>query len=279
MADTDIEWTKQFARGAVRDGLARIIDEATPGLTARLATDPAAYTQLLAISEMVAQEADELVREAAISARHAGLTWERIGDSVGMSRQAAQQRFGPKGEVEQVGAPNPVTNDLAVAGAPGALADAATQHLLPPIGTQAHISEASDSGLMMLSRAGRHGWRAISVSPGGIFTIQFDNRQWQVVTTTGKEPAGLGWHRIGRYGFTVYWTQPTHIPVVPGAPDPKSFKSQKRLDRELARRGVAGAGSAGAGLVMGIPITSTRSGAAVADGIATIADSIAEWFE
>jgi hypothetical protein len=43
-------------------------------------------------------ESESLLRQAALGARKAGHTWEAIGHVLGVSRQAAQQRFAASGE-------------------------------------------------------------------------------------------------------------------------------------------------------------------------------------
>jgi hypothetical protein len=41
--------------------------------------------------------AEERVAQAVESARGAGASWTEVGDAIGISRQAAQQRFGREG--------------------------------------------------------------------------------------------------------------------------------------------------------------------------------------
>lgn len=42
------------------------------------------------------RQLDELLVEAVAGFRQAGMTWQEIGDAAGTTRQAAQQRWGPK---------------------------------------------------------------------------------------------------------------------------------------------------------------------------------------
>src|SRR5690349_8300860 len=80
----------------LRTRLARAIEEAEPSLSERFSDDPAAHLDLIALRRAAAVGIAALLVRAIGSARHAGCTWEQIGSVLGMSRQAAQQRFGPE---------------------------------------------------------------------------------------------------------------------------------------------------------------------------------------
>ena len=84
MTNSNIEWTLTFGEEKVHDGLARLVDEITPGLIDRLATDPTAYAELITASELVATRAEGLLAETVLSARHAGLTWAQVGKALGI---------------------------------------------------------------------------------------------------------------------------------------------------------------------------------------------------
>jgi hypothetical protein len=210
------EWTREFAKSGVRDSLAQIVDESTPGITNRLGSDPNAFAELIAVTHLVAEEAEALLRETVLSARNAGLNWEQIGAIVGASRQAAQQRFttGP-------GAGRLTSAERDPDG-------------LPPIGTRVTISHtftATDE-IKMLNRAGAYGWHAVAFTTE-TWTFEFDNRQWHHAVTYGKEPNGGGWERIGRWALSVFWARPTDLPILPGNPEPEAFKSDKKLQKAL----------------------------------------------
>jgi hypothetical protein len=51
---------------------------------------------ILAYSAIIAQAANENLRAWVGIARKKGATWEQIGDALGMSRQAAHQRYGDR---------------------------------------------------------------------------------------------------------------------------------------------------------------------------------------
>ncbi|HEU5031959.1 MAG TPA: hypothetical protein VFV01_44065 [Spirillospora sp.] len=70
--------------------------------------DPDAALLMVAASAVAAEEASRLLRQSITGARAAGHSWELIGRLLGISRQAAQQRFGAsvaagKGSVPEAG--------------------------------------------------------------------------------------------------------------------------------------------------------------------------------
>ncbi len=65
-----------------------------PGLRDSLEDDPQAYLRLVASTRVAAEQTSKLLREAIDGARAAGHSWDTIGRLLGVSRQAAQQRFG-----------------------------------------------------------------------------------------------------------------------------------------------------------------------------------------
>ncbi|MCL1801283.1 MAG: hypothetical protein FWG25_07990 [Promicromonosporaceae bacterium] len=221
MPKSDVEWTVAFARDGVRDSIASIVDDATPGLIDRLASDPNAFRQLLAVTKMVVDEGEELLRETAISARHAGLNWERIGEAMGMTRQEAQKRFSPRptdddDAAAQFGASGNAVdaNGLAANAPPG------SQQIAP--GTRIVIPLASDE-MSVLNQLGSYGWHGVGFT-SSTWTIAFDpTQQWEHAYTMRKPPKrGEGWQQIGRWGL-MYWRRPTGEPILPGAPDPRTF--------------------------------------------------------
>lgn len=242
MVDSLSDWSREYAQSTVRDSLARVVDEATPGLVDRLATDANAYEDLITVTNLVAEEADELLRETVISARHAGLSWEKIGSLLGISRQAAQQRF-------SAAATNSVARPAGTAGTavghmisdpiqPGAIVHSDTFTTIPgspPIGTTATIDEASDDNIKMLNRAGQYGWRCIGFTTW-TWTIEMTGQQWSAAATMGKEPPGGGWQRIGRYAFYVYWTRPVPAAPLPNSPNPEVFSSPKKFQKALDKQ-------------------------------------------
>ena len=55
---------------------------------------PGAELARLIDAARAAADANHRLAEAARAARHAGATWTQIGDALGLTRQAAQQRWG-----------------------------------------------------------------------------------------------------------------------------------------------------------------------------------------
>jgi hypothetical protein len=101
----------------------------------------------LAIVRRAAQaerEVRDLLRQSVASARAAGHSWAALGAELGMSRQAAQQRFGADGERSASG---PGADPAAGS------AEAAEERWLGPITAFDEMAE--------LELAGRMGWRTI----------------------------------------------------------------------------------------------------------------------
>lgn len=89
-------------RAAIRAGVGEAVRGTLPGLAAGLDRDAREFLRLVAATHAASEAGAELLNEAVIGARRAGLSWESIGGALGVTRQAAQQRFGasaPAGEV------------------------------------------------------------------------------------------------------------------------------------------------------------------------------------
>lgn len=235
MTNSNIEWTLTFGEEKVHDALARLVDEITPGLIDRLATDPSAYQELITASELVATRAEGLLAETVLSARHAGLTWAQVGKALGIDSQAAQQRFtGTQREdlrerFRRLEA-EMQTEDFASAST--AIGQPLDDPRLPPVGTRVTVD---NDEFAQVQRGGAYGWHGVAFT-SWTWTLEFDNQQWEHATTyLNKPPTGEGWQRIGRWGTTVYWKRPTKLPILPGAPKPESFYSQRKLAKELER--------------------------------------------
>jgi hypothetical protein len=82
--------------------------------------------QRLAAIHMLTSAADTLLRETAAVARSEGASWPAIGKALGISRQAAQKRFGRREEADDAGksdagdeeAPDDATRRIAATSAP-----------------------------------------------------------------------------------------------------------------------------------------------------------------
>jgi hypothetical protein len=77
-----------------RERLSELIAEADPELETRVAqADAGAALAFVGLSANVSAEANELLRDAVAVARRLGASWDAVGAQLGVSRQAAQQRF------------------------------------------------------------------------------------------------------------------------------------------------------------------------------------------
>lgn len=181
---------------SLRDHLAAALDAAAPELAQRLDTETGAHLDLVAIARDAHDETATLLRAAVSSARGVGCTWEQVGTVLGMSRQAAQQRFGARDEV------------------PPPPADRSGRTLtLTPLN--------AFNEMRVLTRAGRHGWHTIGF--GTLFhTVARSDRQWEHYRGgfMAGPPAGEGWQRVGSgWGPWTYYTRPVDAPALPGLDD------------------------------------------------------------
>ncbi|PPK92676.1 hypothetical protein CLV92_113105 [Kineococcus xinjiangensis] len=79
---------------ALRDAVTEAVLATPAGMRESLADDPEAALRLVAATRVAAEETSRLLREAAAGARAAGHSWDTLGKLLGVSKQAAQQRFG-----------------------------------------------------------------------------------------------------------------------------------------------------------------------------------------
>jgi hypothetical protein len=79
---------------AIRDAITEAVLATPAGLRDALEDDPQAYLRLVTSTRIAAEQTSTLLREAIDGARAAGHSWDAIGRLLGVSRQAAQQRFG-----------------------------------------------------------------------------------------------------------------------------------------------------------------------------------------
>src|SRR3954466_16244744 len=77
----------------IRDRVGEAVFTGPEGLRDALETDPASYLRLVAAAAAASDEGNRLLRESVAGARRAGHSWDAMGGVLGVSRQAAQQRF------------------------------------------------------------------------------------------------------------------------------------------------------------------------------------------
>lgn len=156
----------------IRAALDESIVAVSPDIFERLDTDPAAYLELITIAAQAESAGSAVLRDAVQSARSAGHSWQAIGTRLGMTRQAAQQRFGGFSE----------------------LGAGAIRRISP-------LTSFNELGV--LNAAGRYGWRSV-----GFGTLYHDmectNEQWE---HKRRVPGGrnsedtAGWEKIGSMWF------------------------------------------------------------------------------
>lgn len=168
------------------DDLARAIF-ADAGLADDAEPDATAFLALIASSAVAEQEVAALLQRSVSSARAAGISWARVGSELGMTRQAAQQRFGRSEAVEEQG-----------------------ERWLGPVTAFDEMAE--------LAIAGRQGWHSVEVqllshrlSPSD---TQWEHRRVLWRASLARERTE-GWE-VGSRAFPwVYLVRDTGIPVEP----------------------------------------------------------------
>ena len=187
-----LERDDETLRRALSDALSAI----DPGLARRLEHEADSYLDLIELTSRSAEEIAQLLHSAVISARQAGVSWERIGQRLGMSRQAAQQRFG-----RTLNGVDVHPND--------------TKRRLYPLTAFVEMDA--------LDEAGRTGWHSTGYGMYFHDVIQSDE-QWEHrrVTAFGSSRHTLeseGWQRIGTMWFPwAYYARSTGKPVEAARP-------------------------------------------------------------
>lgn len=176
------------------DLIARAIARLDPTIERRLESDPQAHLDLVVLTNRASEEAGRLLRSAVASARSAGSSWETIGGALGMTRQAAQQRFGVKS------VPTPE----------------APEH-------RQLVGLTAFSEIDRLNEWGRHGWHSVAYGPffhdveeSG---VQWEHRRAVVGSRTAHRLEEQGWERIGTMWFPwVYFKRSLDASAEPGEP-------------------------------------------------------------
>ncbi|GAD32748.1 hypothetical protein MTS1_00091 [Microbacterium sp. TS-1] len=116
---------------SIGDDIGRIVLDAA-GVQEAEGIDAEGHVQLIAASAAAERAARTLLHRSVVAARAGGASWSRIGAELGMSRQAAQQRFGAD---------------------PSAGEESAEERWLGPVTAFDELPE--------LEAAGRQGWRTV----------------------------------------------------------------------------------------------------------------------
>ncbi len=171
--------------------LAAAIAKVDPTIEKRIDTDPQATLDLVVITSEAYVETGKLLSSAVSSARSAGWSWEAVGKALGMSRQAAQQRFGLK----------------------SGSADASAE-------CERLVGVTAINEMDMLNEKGRHGWSSTGYGP--LFhDLEKSDFQWThkrafVGSRKAKHLENEGWERIGNVWFPwIYFKKGLGIPAEP----------------------------------------------------------------
>lgn len=176
------------------DLIARAVARVDPTLERRLEREPEAHLELVLLTRRAHEVTNQLLHDAVASARASGSSWEAIGSALGMSRQAAQQRFG--------------------------------RRLQPIPGTAEHrqlVGLTAFNEMDQLNAWGRHGWHSVRFGP--LFhDVEQSDQKWEHARAViggrkAKELEGEGWERIGSHWFPwVYFKRPLDQSAEPGEP-------------------------------------------------------------
>ena len=175
--------------------IARAVARLDPTLERRLDQDPQAHLDLVVLTRRAHDETNKLLHDAVASARAAGWSWEAIGGALGMSRQAAQQRFGHR--------PQPIP------------------------GTAEHrqlVGLTAFNEMEQLNAWGRHGWHSVGYGP--LFhdveksAVQWEHARAVIGSRKARDLEAQGWERVGSLWFPwTYFKRPLDVPAEPGEPE------------------------------------------------------------
>ena len=166
------------------DLLAQAVARMDPTIGRRLDNDPQAHLDLVVLTSRVHTETGNLVRSAVSSARSAGWSWEAVGSALGMSRQAAQQRFGLKVDAYE---------------------DSPECRRLVGLTAANEIEQLNDWGAQ--------GWHSIGYGPF-FHDVERSDTRWEhcrvvVGSRKARELESKGWERVGTMWFPwVYFKRP-----------------------------------------------------------------------
>lgn len=156
--------------------LARAIAAMDPTIEKRIDSDPQASLDLVVIASDAHVETGKILNSAVSSARSAGRSWEAVGKALGMTRQAAQQRFGIKAEAAE-----------------------------DSLERQRLVGLTATNEMDILNEKGRRGWQSVGYGPLFHDLVKSDV-QWEHcrVFVGSRKAKGLeaeGWERIGTMWF------------------------------------------------------------------------------
>lgn len=201
--------------------LSAALAEAAEGAERRIANDPAAYLDLVAVAAKAESQTVDLLRSAVTAARSAGQSWEAIGARLGISRQAAQQRFGR----DQAGGASERESQVLDAAEEVATPDGghARSRSGRPAGEVRVVSGLTAFNEMrVLETIGRYGWHSIGY--GALHhVVRRSPNQWEhlrlfAATDAVQVLLAEGWERVGQASFP--WIYLKHELDVPALVEP-----------------------------------------------------------
>lgn len=189
--DRDVGRLTEDDAARLREAVTEAVLSASPRLREAMASDPDAALGLVAAGRVAAEQTSLLLQEAITGARGAGHSWDTIGRLLGVSRQAAQQRFGVPGP------PRITTGD---------------RRVLSPL-------TAFDE-MAVLEREGRRGWHVVDFGPL-YHVVESSDHVWEhrralwSPAATGRLRSD-GWVPIGSVTFPWgYWKRRLDVPAEP----------------------------------------------------------------
>lgn len=176
----------------LQEAVTEAVLAASPALRQSLDDDPGASLALVLASRVAAEQTSRLLQDAITGARGAGHSWDTLGRLLGVSRQAAQQRFGVPGPPR---------------------GDGGDRRVLTPL-------TAFDE-MAVLEREGRRGWHVVDFGP--LFhVVEASDHVWQHrralwSPSAARRLTGEGWVPIGEVTFPWgYWKRRLDTPAEPG---------------------------------------------------------------
>lgn len=169
----------------LREAVTDAVLSAPHGLRESIERDPGASLALVAASRVAAEETSRLLQEAVANARGAGHSWDAIGRLIGVSRQAAQQRFAP------VGPPATTGPERRVGG------EGPERRVLTPL--------TLFDEMVVLEPEARRGWHLVDFGPLYL-VVEASDHVWQHrravwSPAAARALAEQGWVLVGGWSF------------------------------------------------------------------------------